>query len=123
MLLTRKATSQAVPSPRFSKNVLLNKTIDRRGFLKRSGLTVGAGAVASQLPFSMIREAEAKEEERRILAEDPPLFHIYLHLGWIRLARGEHREAAARFQRSLRDQPDSLLAKQGLALAQGTAGR
>jgi tetratricopeptide (TPR) repeat protein len=69
------------------------------------------------------REAEANEEERRILAEDPRLFHIYLHLGWIRLARGERREAAARFQRALRDQPDSLLARQGLAVAQGTAGR
>jgi tetratricopeptide (TPR) repeat protein len=69
------------------------------------------------------REAEANDEERRILAENPPLFHIYLHLGWIRLARGDRREATARFQRALRDQPDSLLARQGLTLAEGTAGR
>lgn len=69
------------------------------------------------------REAEANDEERRILAENPPLFHIYLHLGWIRLARGERREATDRFQRALQVQPDSLLARQGLALAQGTAGR
>src|SRR5918992_1127840 len=62
MLLTRKATGQAVPQPRLSQNISL-KTIDRRAFLKRSGITVGAGAVASQLPFSMIGEAEAKNEE------------------------------------------------------------
>ena len=69
------------------------------------------------------REDEANDEERRILAENPPLFHIYLHLGWIRLARGDRLEAKARFQRALRDQPDSLLARQGLTLAEGTAGR
>jgi formate dehydrogenase major subunit len=38
------------------------KTMDRRTFLKRSGVGVGAGAVASQLPFSMIGEAKAKDE-------------------------------------------------------------
>src|ERR687896_374037 len=63
MLLTRKATGQAVPQPRLSQNISL-KTIDRRAFLKRSGITVGAGAVAAQLPFSMIGEAEAKDESQ-----------------------------------------------------------
>src|SRR5687768_3153935 len=61
MLLTRKATGQAVPQARLARNISL-KTIDRRAFLKRSGITVGAGAVASQLPFSMIGEAEAQTE-------------------------------------------------------------
>lgn len=69
------------------------------------------------------RDDEALAEERRILAEDPQLFHIYTHLGWIRLARGERAEAAARFRRALRDQPGSQVALQGLALAQGVAGR
>jgi len=69
------------------------------------------------------RDGEALAEERRILAEDPPLFHIYTHLGWIRLARGERAEAAARFRRALRDQPGSQVALQGLALAQGPARR
>src|ERR1044071_7280959 len=64
MLLTRKATSHAVPSPRLSRNVFINKTIDRRAFLKRSGFT--AGAVAAQLPFSMIGQAEAKAEEGKL---------------------------------------------------------
>src|SRR3954463_13915121 len=71
MLLTRKASSSAVPqaaSARLSHAVsgVLAKTIDRRAFLKRSGLGIGAGAVASQLPFSMIGTAEAKEEEGKV---------------------------------------------------------
>ena len=63
MLLTRKATSQAVPQARLARSAIPGKTIDRRAFLKRSGITVGAGAVASQLPFSMIGQAEAKNED------------------------------------------------------------
>src|SRR4051794_9963959 len=68
MLLTRKASSSAVPQARLSHAVsgVLAKTIDRRAFLKRSGLGIGAGAVASQLPFSMIGTAEAKEEEGKV---------------------------------------------------------
>jgi formate dehydrogenase major subunit len=62
MLLTRKAASQAVPQARLARAISL-KTLDRRAFLKRSGVTLGAGAVAAQLPFSMIGEAEAKAEE------------------------------------------------------------
>jgi formate dehydrogenase major subunit len=62
MLLTRKATGQAVAQGRLARSAVPGKTIDRRTFLKRSGITVGAGAVASQLPFSMIGEAEAKNE-------------------------------------------------------------
>jgi formate dehydrogenase major subunit len=64
MLLTRKATSQAVAQPRLSRGLsgVLAKTMDRRAFLKRSGVTVGAGAVASQLPFSIIGKAEAQEK-------------------------------------------------------------
>jgi formate dehydrogenase major subunit len=65
MLLTRKATSTAAaPQPRLSRGVaaIPMKTMDRRSFLKRSGVTMGAGAVASQLPFSMIGEAQAKDD-------------------------------------------------------------
>jgi formate dehydrogenase major subunit len=62
MLLTRKATSQAVPQGRLARGIPA-KTMDRRAFLKRSGITVGAGAAAAQLPFSMIGEAEAKSEQ------------------------------------------------------------
>lgn len=62
MLLTRKAAGQARPQSRLAGTIPI-KTLDRRTFLKRSGITVGAGAVASQLPFSMIGEAEAKSDE------------------------------------------------------------
>jgi len=41
---------------------MLGRTVDRRTFLKRSGLTMGAGAVASQLPFSMLGEVQAAEK-------------------------------------------------------------
>src|SRR6476646_9452983 len=65
MLLTRKATGTAAPQARLSRGLsgVLAKTMDRRTFLKRSGVGVGGAAVASQLPFSIVREAEAKEEQ------------------------------------------------------------
>jgi formate dehydrogenase major subunit len=68
MLLTRKATSSAVPQPRLARGLpgVAAKTIDRRGFLKRSGITVGAGAVASQLPFNIIGKAEAQDAAKKI---------------------------------------------------------
>ncbi len=64
MLLTRKSGAAAVPQSRLSRGLssVLAKTIDRRTFLKRSGVTLGAGAVASQLPFSMIGKAEASTQ-------------------------------------------------------------
>src|SRR3979490_2699166 len=37
-------------------------TMDRRAFLKRSGLVAGAGAFASQLPFNLVGKAEGKGE-------------------------------------------------------------
>jgi len=66
MLLTRKATGAGVPAAhnRLTRPVssMLGRTVDRRTFLKRSGLTMGAGAVASQLPFSMLGETQAAEK-------------------------------------------------------------
>ena len=63
MLLTKKTSGGAAPQSRLAQGLggVLAKTIDRRTFLKRSGLTAGAGAVAAQLPFSMIGEAQAKD--------------------------------------------------------------
>jgi len=48
MLLTRKAASQAVAQPRLSRGLsgAVAKTMDRRTFLKRSGVGVGGAAVA-----------------------------------------------------------------------------
>src|SRR5207237_1417465 len=37
-----------------------SKTVDRRGFLKGSGIAAGAAAFASQLPLNMIGEAKAQ---------------------------------------------------------------
>ncbi|BET26010.1 formate dehydrogenase major subunit [Limnobacter thiooxidans] len=68
MLKKREDTTvgKAIPNHNHS---LLNKigsrlgaTMDRRAFLKRSGIGVGAGAVAGSLPFGMVRKAEAKAE-------------------------------------------------------------
>jgi len=67
MLLTRKTASAPSAQSRLARGVagMLAKTIDRRSFLKRSGLAAGAGAFASQLPFNMIGKAEAAVETRR----------------------------------------------------------
>src|SRR5919201_2024542 len=73
MLLTRKATSAAAEQSRAFNSRLsrglsgvLAKTMDRRTFLKRSGVGVGAGAVATQLPFNIIERAEAKAETGKL---------------------------------------------------------
>ena len=60
MLLTRKSTTSASPLSRVT-SALTATTMDRRAFLKRSGLTAGAGAFASQLPFSMMSKANAAD--------------------------------------------------------------
>ena len=64
MLLTRKSASVSSSSGRLSRNVagMLGRTIDRRTFLKRSGVTLGAGAVAMQLPFNIVEKAEAAQD-------------------------------------------------------------
>jgi len=64
MLLTRKSTSVSARSSRLARNAagMLGRTIDRRTFLKRSGITLGAGAVATQLPFSIVEKAKAAQE-------------------------------------------------------------
>ncbi|MCI3952978.1 MAG: hypothetical protein K0R53_2476, partial [Burkholderiales bacterium] len=52
MSLTRKATLEPAGSRRLSRNAaaFLGKTIDRRAFLKRSGVAMGGAAALSQLP-------------------------------------------------------------------------
>ena len=64
MLLTRKANGSVNShGNRLAQglNGVLGKTIDRRTFLKRSGLTAGAGVAATQIPFSMLGEAKAAD--------------------------------------------------------------
>jgi len=63
MLLTRKSDSAPTSGPRMRRLAGSKiSTMDRRTFLKRSGLAAGAGAFASQLPYGVIGPAEAKEE-------------------------------------------------------------
>ncbi len=66
MLLTKKAGSATHSVSRLTRNAaaFLGNTIDRRSFLKRSGIGLGAGAALSQLPFSMMGKARAAETQR-----------------------------------------------------------
>jgi len=63
MSLTRKATLEPVGARRLSRNAaaFLGRTIDRRTFLKRSGIAAGGAAALSQLPFTMLDRAEAAQ--------------------------------------------------------------
>src|SRR5689334_11291140 len=67
MLLTRTDTgatdSAPAARPRFRRHAGASpSTLDRRTFLKRSGLVAGAGAFASQLPLGVIGKADAADE-------------------------------------------------------------
>ena len=66
MLLRKISDVGRSGSGRLSRSLagLEPQTLDRRGFLKRSGLTVGAGAFASQLPLAMMGRAEAATEAK-----------------------------------------------------------
>src|SRR5665647_2938939 len=66
MLLTRKSATAPSAQSRLARGLagMLAKTVDRRSFLKRSGVAAGAGAFASQLPFNMIGKAEAASEAK-----------------------------------------------------------
>ena len=63
MLLTRKSTGEVSARGMLSRSLggVLQSTMDRRAFLKRSGLGAGAGAFAGSLGFSMIEEAKAQD--------------------------------------------------------------
>jgi formate dehydrogenase major subunit len=63
MLLTKKSDAIAAAGPRLRRLAgTAFPTMDRRAFLKRSGLVAGAGAFASQLPYGAIGKAEAAKE-------------------------------------------------------------
>ncbi|HHW62755.1 MAG TPA: molybdopterin-dependent oxidoreductase, partial [Rhodocyclaceae bacterium] len=60
-MLTRKSATAATSARRLRGTAAraLGQTMDRRAFLKRSGLGVGAGALATQLPYNFIGAADA----------------------------------------------------------------
>ena len=63
MLLTRKSAGEVSSRGMLSRSLggVLQSTMDRRVFLKRSGLGAGAGAFSSTLGFSMIEESKAQD--------------------------------------------------------------
>ena len=66
MLLTRKVSGSVSGSGRLARSVAgwTGNTIDRRTFLKRSGLAAGTGAALSQLPFNLIGRADAAADAK-----------------------------------------------------------
>ncbi len=60
--MLRKKTNGVAIGPRLSSALqeLTNQAVDRRTFLKRSGLTIGGIAAASTLASGMVREAKAQ---------------------------------------------------------------
>src|SRR5690349_15940659 len=69
MLLERKADG-ARGSARLSRHVAARPgTMDRRTFLKRSGLATGVGAFASQLPYGTMGKAQAADDKSNIKRE------------------------------------------------------
>ena len=65
MLLTKKASGATRIAGHLNRSAaaFLGNTIDRRSFLKRSGIGLGAGVAISQLPFSMLGKARAAEPQ------------------------------------------------------------
>ena len=61
MLLTKKSSDAASAHNRLARSVvsMVGRTIGRRDFLKQSGVTLGAGAIAAQLPFNVVKKVEA----------------------------------------------------------------
>ena len=68
MLLQRKTEGRAERANPLARamNAMAAKTVDRRTFLKGSGLTAGAAAFASQLPLGFVGEASAATAETRV---------------------------------------------------------
>jgi formate dehydrogenase major subunit len=67
MLLTRKSDSAPSAAPRLKRLAGARlSTMDRRTFLKRSGVAAGAGAFASQLPYGAIAPAQAQKEGAKV---------------------------------------------------------
>ncbi|HQR50572.1 MAG TPA: formate dehydrogenase subunit alpha [Methylophilaceae bacterium] len=60
-MLLKKKSPMVTPAPASGFASWLGNTLDRREFLKRSGLTAGAGVALSQLPFNMIAKAGTSE--------------------------------------------------------------
>ena len=70
MLLTRKTETARVAGPRLYRDIGARiATMDRRAFLKRSGMVAGVGAFASQLPYGTMGKAKAADENANVKRE------------------------------------------------------
>ncbi|HSV18085.1 MAG TPA: formate dehydrogenase subunit alpha [Casimicrobiaceae bacterium] len=69
MLLERKADGARIPSRLSRQATPRPGTLDRRTFLKRSGLAAGVGAFASQLPYGTMGKAQAADDKSTIKRE------------------------------------------------------
>ena len=70
MLLTRKTETARVVGPRLCRDIGARiATMDRRAFLKRSGMVAGVGAFASQLPYGTMGKAQAADEKSDVKRE------------------------------------------------------
>ena len=111
MLLTRKTETARVAGPRLYRDIGARiATMDRRAFLKRSGLVAGAGAFASQLPYGTMGKAQAADEtaERQARGE---AHRLHALLGRLRDRRGrrERRVGAPGAGVRFADQPRRAL--------------
>src|SRR3982750_1906344 len=70
MLLTKKSDGISAAGPRLRRlSGAKLSTMDRRTFLKRSGLVAGVGAFATQLPYGTIGKASAATDSADIKRE------------------------------------------------------
>ena len=115
MLLTRKSDSAPSfgPAPAQARRRRLS-TMDRRTFLKRSGLAAGAGAFASQLAVQRDR-ARAGAEGRRQGREEAHRVHALL-------GRLRHRRRGAERRVGAAGTGVRFAAQPGRALRQGRLG-
>jgi formate dehydrogenase major subunit len=104
MLLTRKSDSTRVAGPRINRTLGARiATMDRRAFLKRSGLVAGAGAFASQLPYGTMGKAQAADESASVKAEVHRTVCTHCSVGCsIDAGRRERRVDAAGARSSIR---------------------
>jgi hypothetical protein len=90
--------------------------------VERSGGAFIARVMRADALLAAGRRAEGLAEEAAIAAADPPLHHIHIHLGLIRLAAGDPATAAARFRRALALNPRSPAARAALERATAAVG-
>ncbi len=93
-MLTKKSAGAATAQGRLARAVsgMHGRTIDRRTFLKRSGVTAGAAAFAAQLPYGAIGKAEAAPAAAQAAAGEQSQAHrMHALLGRLRGGRGREK--------------------------------